>query len=52
MQGLVTFSEAGEGEFELAITGGTGAYRTAHGEVFVSPTDDEDTVLAKLVIIR
>ena len=52
MQGLVTFSDAGDDEFRLAITGGTGAYRTAHGEVFVSPTEDDDTVLAKVVIIR
>ena len=52
MQGLVTFSEAGSAEFRLAITGGTGAYRTAHGEVFVRETDDEDTVLVKVVIIR
>ena len=52
MQGLVTFSEAGDDDFRLAITGGTGAYRTAHGEVFVSETEDEDTVEAKLVIIR
>jgi len=51
-QGLVTFTETGGGEFRLAITGGTGAYRTAHGEVFVTETDDEDEVMLKLVIIR
>ncbi len=52
MQGLVTFSEQGSGRFQLAITGGTGRYRTAHGEVFVRETEDEDTVMVKAVIIR
>jgi hypothetical protein len=52
MQGLVTFSEQGSGRFQLAITGGTGRYRTAHGEVFVRETEDEDTVMVKVVIIR
>jgi hypothetical protein len=51
-QGLATFSEEGGGQFQLAITGGTGAYRTAHGEVFVTETANEDEVLLKIVIIR
>jgi hypothetical protein len=52
MQGLVTFSEEGGGRFSLAVTGGTGRYRTAHGEAFVRETEDEDTVEVKVVIIR
>lgn len=52
-QGLVTFTEEGAGgPFRLAITGGTGAYRTAHGEVIVTETEDEDTVLLKVIVIR
>jgi hypothetical protein len=37
-QGLVTFTEAPEPRFRIAVTGGTGAYRTAHGEVAVLET--------------
>ncbi len=48
VQGLVTFTNApAQGPFTVAITGGTGKYRTAHGEVEVrelSPTEDELTV--------
>jgi hypothetical protein len=47
-QGLATFSEEGGDEaFRLAITGGTGRYRTAHGEVTVaeqSATQDRVTL--------
>jgi hypothetical protein len=34
-QGLFTQTEGGDQPFTLAITGGTGAYRTAHGQVRV-----------------
>ena len=34
-QGLVTQTEGGDQPFTVAITGGTGAYRTAHGQVRV-----------------
>jgi hypothetical protein len=34
-QGLFTQSEGGDQPFTVAITGGTGAYRTAHGQVRV-----------------
>jgi hypothetical protein len=51
-QGLITFTEEGGGQFTLAITGGTGAYRTARGEVFVTETADDDEVMLKIVIIR
>jgi hypothetical protein len=46
-QGLATLTETGGQAFTLAITGGTGAYRTAHGEVRVaqvSETEARDTV--------
>ena len=42
LQGLVTFSEASGPSFTIAITGGTGAYRTAHGEATVTEGEDED----------
>jgi hypothetical protein len=31
IQGLITFTETAEEPFEIAVTGGTGKYRTAHG---------------------
>jgi hypothetical protein len=34
-QGLATLAESGDQPFTLAITGGTGAYRTAHGQIRV-----------------
>jgi hypothetical protein len=34
-QGLFTQTEGGDQPFTVAITGGTGAYRTAHGQVRV-----------------
>ena len=47
VQGLVTFSEATEGEpVRVAITGGTGRFRTAHGVLTireVSETEDRLT---------
>jgi hypothetical protein len=51
VHGLITFSEATEGEpFEIAITGGTGKYRTAHGVVTVTEGETEDQL--KFLIIR
>jgi hypothetical protein len=47
VQGLVTLTEAGSPPLTLAVTGGTGAYRTAHGEVRVvqvSETEAHDTI--------
>jgi hypothetical protein len=47
VQGLVTLTETGQQPLTLAVTGGTGAYRTAHGEVRVvqvSETEARDTV--------
>ena len=46
-QGLATLTETGQQPVTLAITGGTGAYRTAHGQlrvVQVSETEARDTV--------
>jgi hypothetical protein len=39
VQGLVAISEDAPGDFDLAITGGTGAYRTARGSVHIHPVD-------------
>jgi hypothetical protein len=43
LQGLVTFSEEAGPSFVVAITGGTGAYRTAHGQATLTEDEDEDT---------
>ena len=40
-QGLPVVDEAGRDPFTLAITGGTGAYADAHGQVTVHPLDDQ-----------
>jgi hypothetical protein len=42
VQGLVTFSEQAGNRFTIAITGGTGAYRTAHGEATVTESEEEN----------
>ncbi|HVD14853.1 MAG TPA: hypothetical protein VNK73_10440 [Actinomycetota bacterium] len=41
-QGLITQAETGGQPFTLAITGGTGAYRTAHGQVRVVQTSETE----------
>jgi hypothetical protein len=41
-QGLVTFSEQAGPSFTIAITGGTGAYRTAHGQATITESEEED----------
>ena len=38
-QGLPTFVESGDQSFTLAVTGGTGAYASARGQVTVRPVD-------------
>ena len=51
VQGLATFSEETEGEpFRLAITGGTGKYRTAHGEVIVQDVSETESRLTFKII--
>lgn len=42
-QGLLTQSEGGDQPFTLAITGGTGAYRTAHGQIRVAPVSETES---------
>jgi hypothetical protein len=48
VQGLIDFTDPGP--FTLAITGGTGAYRTAHGEVEVTETPEIDRITLKLIL--
>jgi Allene oxide cyclase barrel like domain len=53
LQGLVTFSEQSGDRFTVAITGGTGAYRTAHGEATITSSEDENAPAGlRLKIIR
>jgi hypothetical protein len=42
LQGLFTFSEQAGPSVEIPITGGTGAYRTAHGQATLTESEDED----------
>jgi hypothetical protein len=49
VQGLIDFTDPGP--FTLAITGGTGAYRTARGEVEVTEESPEvDRIRFKLIL--
>jgi hypothetical protein len=51
VQGLLTFSEETEGEpFLLAITGGTGKYREAHGELKVVEVSETESQLTFKII--
>jgi len=49
--GLVRSTPAGPGTFFLAITGGTGAYQTAHGQVKITATSTNE-VPVTLYLIR
>ena len=42
LQGLVTFSAQSGPSVKIAITGGTGAYRTAHGVATITEGEDEN----------
>jgi hypothetical protein len=42
-QGLATLNETGDQPFTLAITGGTGAYRIAHGQIRVAPVSETES---------
>ena len=42
-QGLATLNETGDQPFTLAITGGTGAYRTAHGQIRIAPVSQTES---------
>jgi hypothetical protein len=48
IQGLIDFTEPGA--FTLAVTGGTNAYRTAHGQVKVEEGEEEDRLTVKLIL--
>jgi hypothetical protein len=50
-QGLPTLTETSTRPFTLAITGGTGAYRTAHGQVQITPVSQTEQHYT-LTIIR
>jgi hypothetical protein len=52
VQGLVTATEESTGPFVFAITGGTGRYRTAHGEVTLTFTDETTSQLHLEIITR
>ncbi|MFE6738983.1 allene oxide cyclase barrel-like domain-containing protein [Streptomyces tubercidicus] len=45
VQGRFTVTGAGPGDIDLAITGGTGRYRTAHGSVHADNVSDTETHL-------
>ena len=48
VQGLLNFAE--EGPFVVAITGGTGAYRTAHGQMRIALGETEDRYTLHLIL--
>ena len=51
VQGLLTFSEETEGDpFRLAITGGTGKYKEAHGELKVVEVSETESQLTFKII--
>jgi hypothetical protein len=51
VEGPITFSEeAAESEATLAVTGGTGKYKTAHGEVHTTFTEEGGTFRFKLLL--
>ena len=53
VQGLINFDESTEEQpFTVAITGGTGEFATAHGEVDIAPGADENTDELTFRLIR
>lgn len=50
-QGLVTSTSAGPGTFVIAITGGAGAYQTAHGQVKITATSTGEVPLTLYLIL-
>ncbi|WP_432586109.1 hypothetical protein ABVG11_07910 [Streptomyces sp. HD1123-B1] len=50
LQGLISVTAAGPGEVTVAITGGTGRYRTAHGVIEAVNTSDTETRLTLRII--
>jgi hypothetical protein len=51
VQGLLTVGGDAAGPFTAAITGGTGTFRSAEGEMIITPVD-ADTELYRLVFDR
>ncbi|MFI0815576.1 hypothetical protein ACH4TX_02275 [Streptomyces sp. NPDC021098] len=51
IQGLISITAAGPADAELAITGGTGRYRTAHGFVRGVNTNATDTAVSVHLIL-
>ena len=49
-QGLATLTETSPQPFTLAITGGTGAYRTAHGQLQVAQVSETESRYTLTVI--
>jgi hypothetical protein len=49
--GLVTSTPAGPGTYFLAITGGTGAYQTAHGQVKITATTTNEVPITLYLIL-
>jgi hypothetical protein len=49
--GLVRSTPAGPGTFFLAITGGTGAYQTAHGQVKITATTTNQVPITLYLIL-
>jgi allene oxide cyclase-like protein len=49
VQGLVTFTD-GPSTFELAITGGTGRFREAHGVLTIEQVSDTESLLTFRII--
>jgi len=45
IQGLISVTAAGTGDINIAITGGTGRYRTAHGFVHAVNANSTDTAV-------
>jgi hypothetical protein len=50
-QGLVKSTAAGPGTFFLAITGGTGAYQTAHGQMKITATTTNEVPVTLYLIL-
>jgi hypothetical protein len=48
IQGLLTFTD-GPSTFEVAITGGTGKYSTAHGVAIVEEGETEDRITLRII---
>ncbi|MFI0774320.1 hypothetical protein [Streptomyces sp. NPDC021212] len=50
-QGLISITAAGPGDINVAITGGTGRYRTAHGFIHADNISETDTDLTVHLIL-